>query len=124
MKIAFYGTLMRGYRAQGLLGVEAALRYEGGCRIPGLLWDLGPYPGLTEGNGAVVGEVFSILEEGVLEKLDEFEGDEYVRRRVTLIEPLAEAWVYVLAERPAGAKRIAEGCWRAHKLKRGAARSS
>ncbi|MEZ5363996.1 MAG: gamma-glutamylcyclotransferase family protein [Bryobacterales bacterium] len=124
MKIAFYGTLMRGFRAQGLLQVEAALRYEGVCRISGVLWDLGPYPGLTEGGGAVRGEVFAILDEGVLEKLDEFEGDEYVRRQVTLLEPQTEAWVYVLAQAPAGAKPIESGCWRTHALTRGARRSS
>ena len=111
---------MRGFDAQRRLGVEAALRYEGACRIPGRLWDLGPYPGLTtEGRGAVAGEVFSVLDDDVLDALDVFEGPEYERRRIRLMEPAIEAWVYALRSEPHGRKSVASGCWRTHALRGG-----
>jgi gamma-glutamylcyclotransferase (GGCT)/AIG2-like uncharacterized protein YtfP len=121
--LAFYGTLMRGFDAQKRLGVEAALRYEGLCRIPGELWDLGPYPGLTEGKGEAAGELFSVIEESVIAILDAFEGKEYIRRKVRLVEPEVEAWVYVFRGPLDGCERVASGCWRTHALNRGESRS-
>jgi gamma-glutamylcyclotransferase (GGCT)/AIG2-like uncharacterized protein YtfP len=123
VRIAFYGTLMRGFGAQRRLGVEGALRYEGACRIAGALWDLGPYPGLTEGGGEAAGELFAVLDEAVLATLDEFEGLEYARRRVALIEPPVEAWIYFLAAHPRGRALVPSGCWRTHTLRGGGSRS-
>ena len=112
LKIAFYGTLMRGFGAQRALGLEAALRFEGACRIPGVLWDLGPYPGLTAGDGEVIGELFSLDSESTLAALDEFEGDEYERRELLLADPPVKAWVYLLRQAPEGRPRVESGCWR------------
>jgi gamma-glutamylcyclotransferase (GGCT)/AIG2-like uncharacterized protein YtfP len=123
VKIAFYGTLMRDFDAQRRLGVEAALRYEGSCRIPGVLWDLGPYPGLVGGPGETAGEIYEILDESVLGTLDAFEGPEYERRRVRLLEPLVEAWLYVFVGRLAGLRPVPSGCWRTYALKPGGSRS-
>lgn len=123
LKIAFYGTLMRGFGAQRALGLEAALRFEGACRIPGALWDLGPYPGLTEGEGEVAGELFRIDSEGVLQALDDFEGEEYERRELLLLEPPENAWVYVLRQAPQHRPRVASGCWRTHLATAGERRS-
>jgi gamma-glutamylcyclotransferase (GGCT)/AIG2-like uncharacterized protein YtfP len=111
LKIAFYGTLMRGFGAQRALGLEAALRFEGACRIPGVLWDLGPYPGMTEGEGEVAGELFSLEAESTLDALDEFEGNEYERRELSLLDPPEKAWVYVLRNAPQGRPRVQSGCW-------------
>jgi gamma-glutamylcyclotransferase (GGCT)/AIG2-like uncharacterized protein YtfP len=113
--IAFYGTLMRGCGATfGDVGEATAL--EGPCGIPGLLWDLGEYPGLTEGEGEVVGELHRILDERALETLDAYEdeGSLFLRKRVRLIEPEVEAWVYVYAGSLARATPIVGGCWRTH----------
>ena len=63
MKIAFYGTLMRGFDAQKRLGVEGSLRFERSCRIPGALWDLGTYPALVEGEAETAGEIYEILDQ-------------------------------------------------------------
>lgn len=119
MKLALYGTLMRGCGAAEK--VSAGFRFEGACRIPGALWDLGEYPGLTEGEGAVAGELYTILDEAALSELDAYEdqGCLYLRRCVRLIEPAEEAWVYVYNRPLGGAKRIPSGCWRTHLLRRG-----
>ena len=124
MLIAFYGTLMRGCGATcGDVAEDLAL--EGPCRIPGLLWDLGAYPGLTEGEGAVVGELHRILDENALEKLDAYEGEGslYLRRQVRLIEPAVDAWVYFYNASLAGAPLVPSGCWRTHVATRGGSRS-
>ena len=107
---------MRGAGGVAELGLQEALSYEGPCRIPGALFDLGEYPGLVEGAGVVIGELHTIRDEKALEALDEFEGEGslYVRKRVRLIEPAVEAWVYVYNDSLAGAKPIASGCWRTH----------
>ena len=113
---------MRGFDAQLRLGVEGMLRYEAPCRIPGELWDLGAYPGLVEGAGAAAGELHAILDEDVLTVLDAFEGVEYVRRKVTLLDPPVEAWVYVFVGGLAGRRPVPSGCWRTHALKAGGSR--
>ena len=110
-QIAFYGTLQRAFRVQERLGVAARLRFVGPCRLPGVLYHLGPYPGVSEGEGEVHGELFEILDETVIVELDEFEGPEYERRDVGLLEPEGRAWVYVLVRRPPESRRIASGRW-------------
>ena len=120
MLLAVYGTLMQGCGGDRRAGVAGALRYRGPCRIRGALWDLGKYPGLTAGEGEVLGELAE-LEDSTLAALDAFEdeGSLYVRRRVRLIEPEVEAWVYFYNQSPEGAQRIPGGCWRTH-VRRGA----
>ena len=113
-RVAFYGTLMRGFGAQRALGIEGQLEFEGACRIPGVLWDLGPYPGLTQGLGEVSGELFHLDSSDTLLVLDEFEGEEYVRCEMQLLDPPQRAWVYVLCATPEGRPRVSTGCWRSH----------
>ncbi len=127
MKIAFYGTLMRGFEAQARLGVEALLDYVGPCRIPGLLWDLGAYPGLTPGDGDVAGELFQVLDEAVLAVLDAFEGPNYERRRIELAGPAGSAWVYYFTASVEGRPPVPSSSWRIHteaSVKAGGPRSS
>lgn len=126
MLLALYGTLMRGCGAVERIGAAGGLRYEQACRIPGKLWDLGEYPGLTPGEGEVAGELHTVLDSAVLHSLDAFEeqGSLYVRRRLRLIEPPVEAWVYVYRRPLADAEPIPSGCWRTHLLKRGESQPS
>jgi len=94
-RLAVYGTLRRADGMQEKLGVAALLRFERACVIPGRLIDLGAYPGLIEAEGRVPGELFQVLDPTAWPILDEYEGEEYERRRTVLLEPRAEAWVYV-----------------------------
>lgn len=94
-RLAVYGTLRRGFDVQAKLGVSGRLRFERPCVIPGRLIDLGDYPGLLPGDGRVPGELFGVLDPAVWPILDEYEGEEYERRRTDLLEPRVKAWVYV-----------------------------
>jgi len=105
------------------LGIGDRLRFVGPCLVTGELFDLDHYPGLRHGDGRVIAELYALLDIGVLQDLDEFEGytashprnSLYIRERVALIEPQgAEAWLYVYNTVPDARARIASGDWRAH----------
>ena len=90
-----YGTLMRGYPLHRALAGGATLLGEG--RAAGRLLDLGRYPGLVKGRGAVRGEVYRLDDPQLLSVLDREEGYNFVRRHavVTLVDGRrARAWVY------------------------------
>jgi gamma-glutamylcyclotransferase (GGCT)/AIG2-like uncharacterized protein YtfP len=116
--VAFYGTL-RDERLRRRLGVLAMLEPRGPCRIPGQLYDLGPYPALvTDFGGVALGELFAVLDPGALTILDAYEGvvhadpegSEYVRRTLPLIEPRVPAWVYIY-QGPLKGSYITSGDW-------------
>lgn len=50
------------------------------------------YPGFVPGNGKVIGDVY-LIDSSLFDKLDEFEGDEYIRTKVRTSSDL-ECWVY------------------------------
>lgn len=88
-----YGTLRRG-ELRDINRLQPAPRWVGPASVPGVLHDLGAYPGLLLGGpGRVRGEVYEISAE--LERLlDEIEevwpqpSGEYVKREVrVLLEP-------------------------------------
>jgi gamma-glutamylcyclotransferase (GGCT)/AIG2-like uncharacterized protein YtfP len=121
--IAFYGLLLGGLRAEAVPGLPEGLRYERPCRIPGVIYDLGGFPGLRAGEGEVSGELYALERPAVLEHLDAFEGFDpadperslYVRRRLMLLEPPARAWVYLYNGDPGGRPVIHSGDWRAYR---------
>lgn len=117
--IALYGSLRRGESAHAGLRLERLLRYLGPCRLQGLLYDLGDYPGLLTGAGKVRADLFEIAAPHALEILDAFEECDlrnphaglYRRETVTLTAPRQRAWVY-LYNRPVGnAIHIESGDW-------------
>ena len=60
--IFFYGTLMRTFPLRARVGIDDWLEYVGDGRVPGLLFDLGAYPGLVaDASSEVCGEVYKIL---------------------------------------------------------------
>jgi gamma-glutamylcyclotransferase (GGCT)/AIG2-like uncharacterized protein YtfP len=81
------------------------LRHVGGCLIPGRLYQMGAYPALKPGHGAVRGELFELPWLFDFAALDRYENYHpakpwacrYVRRRIRLLEPAVVAWVYVYA---------------------------
>lgn len=127
-RIAFYGSLMLPFPTLDRLDLAGRLELLGPCLIPGRLHDLGPYPGLAPGQGRVRGQLFAIGDSGALTVLDRFEGfdqndraaSEYLRRRLTLLEPAGvDAWVYVLNRDVAGLPAIEGGDWARHQAERG-----
>ncbi len=124
-RIAFYGTLRRGEAGYHQLGLAKELRFLGTGGVPGLLYDLGPYPALVRGEGVVVAELFEVPDDRILKALDHFEGFDpmnpetslFVRRETNLTDGSGVAWVYYFGagERlPAGAMLIPSGDWLRH----------
>lgn len=119
--LAVYGTLMGGQSYDGRPPVEELMRSLGPCRIPGVLFSEGLYPWLVEGEGEVAGELYEVADpESTFALLDAYENDDrhtdagagrYERRRIALLEPRVEAWVYVWDGPPRG-EPLDEGDWR------------
>ncbi len=133
--IAVYGSLLRAEGGLSALGAAALLAYIGPAQIRGELFDLGDYPGLCwdgqtpRGQVGVAGELFAIRDSSVLAILDDYEGcgsgsarpDNSVgfqRRRVPLIQPTVEAWVYLYYGSVIGLPRILGVTWSEYKTAR------
>lgn len=123
-RVALYGTLRPGAWDDpdviGLpLGLAPMLRWQGYCQIRGQLVDLGAYPGLVDGDGLVVAELFGIADDRALAIMDEHEcfvegrprGSLFVRRAVMLAMPPVAAWVYAYNRDPAGLPVVLGGDW-------------
>lgn len=70
MKVFVYGTLLKGMEREAML---ADSEFLGSATITANLFDLGWYPGVTEGNSTVFGELYRIDQE-TLDYLDMIEG--------------------------------------------------
>lgn len=116
---AVYGLLRKGASGFAQFGLEQAFRPLGPCRIPGIIHDLGGYPGLVAGEGEVVGELFEVVDATVIAQLDAFEeydpaaehASRYLRWRLRLLAPEADAWVYVWNRPVTGFPRVGNGDW-------------
>ncbi|MBA3594271.1 MAG: gamma-glutamylcyclotransferase [Polaromonas sp.] len=123
-----YGTLRRG-DVRDITRLQPAPQFVGVGSVAGLLYDLGPYPGLLlGGEGRVTGEVYAISAE--LERLlDEIEevwpqqSNEYFKREVAVRMDTAPTGggpaclVYEInPDRLAGCPVIAGGDWRRRRL--------
>jgi len=116
---AVYGLLRKGASGFAEFGLARAFRPLGPCRIPGVIHDLGGYPGLVAGQGEVIGELFEVTDVSVIARLDAFEdydphkpeGSRYLRRRIRLLSPDAEAWVSVWNRPVSGFARVESGDW-------------
>ena len=121
--VAVYGSLRRGHGIMPRLVPEGRLRFTRCGRIRGVLYDLGSYPGLIDGGGNVVGEIYRIRTPDVLTVLDDYEDFDpenpeesiFVRRAVPLIHPGLTAWVYFYNGPIAGYRKVPSGDWNAHK---------
>jgi gamma-glutamylcyclotransferase (GGCT)/AIG2-like uncharacterized protein YtfP len=117
--IAVYGLLRAGESGFARFGLADAFKPLGPCQIPGVLWDLGRFPGLVAGQGQVVGELFELVDASVMPQLDAFEDywpddpdrSRYDRVKLTLLEPQRQAWVYVWRLGLETATRIESGDW-------------
>ena len=115
---------MRGYPLREHADIEPWIGFVAGGSVRGALFDLGPYPALVAGDGAVRGEVYACLDPArLLPRIDALEhydprrprGGEY--RREEMAARLDDGrrlpvWAYVY-NRPLGrAARVAGGDYR------------
>jgi len=117
MRVFVYGTLRRGQGNHVVLDgarfVRTARTLEGWAML-----DLGAFPGVVPGDGAIVGELYEVSQH-VLKRLDRLEGHPtfYHRERVQLAGG-GEALMYVLThpEDYRNREPIAGGDWCARTL--------
>ena len=114
-----YGTLMPGLRLQAEMH---GARFVAAAQVPGRLVDVGRFPGLLQGEGAVTGEVYEV-DDAQLARLDVVEGmvrgdraaSQYWREEVTVLSgPLQGQTVqtYVYNRPVDGCTPIAHGDYR------------
>ena len=111
---------MRGYGLHRVLTGRAT--YVGAGRVRGTLLDLGAYPGLVAGRGAVSGEVYRLDAPELLPDVDREEGYNFERRRrrIALSDGrTAWAWAYHYRGPRQRALVIAHGDYRRARPPRG-----
>jgi len=107
-----YGTLRRGGSHHRLLAGAGFL----GAWISGphyRMLDMGSYPALVEGDGAMAGEVYRI-DPDMLPALDAYEGCPGDYRRGSVDTPYGAAWVYLWDRPVPPVPVVAGGDWLGH----------
>lgn len=120
-----YGTLRPSLAAGGPARLVHGLDVAGPATAPGVLVDLGDYPGLVAGDGVVHGDLLRVTDPARLRALDAYEEcggpDPLFRRERTVVSlpdgTTVEAWVYRYARSPQGVA-IAGGDYAAHVARR------
>jgi gamma-glutamylcyclotransferase (GGCT)/AIG2-like uncharacterized protein YtfP len=116
-----YGTLRPTLAADGPARLVEDLEVVGPASVPGVLLDLGDYPGLIAGAGIVHGELLRVVDPARLAALDAYEecgGPKPLFRRERMVArrvdgTTVDAWAYRYARPPRGAV-IAGGDYAAH----------
>ncbi len=67
------------------------------------------YPGMIEGDSKVWGDVY-LIDPKVLDQLDEFEGEEYIRKKIRTSTDL-NCWIYIYKDDISNHKEIKSGDW-------------
>jgi gamma-glutamylcyclotransferase (GGCT)/AIG2-like uncharacterized protein YtfP len=113
---------MSGQGGQQLAGVNGQLTFVGACSLPGVLYDLGDYPGLIEGEGIVRAEIYSLPDKAALAKLDAYEGFQegdptalFIRRRISIDSENPECWVYYYNRDLTGHLPLKTGDWMSYR---------
>ena len=112
-----YGTLRPALARGEPAGLIRGLRHCGTATVRGLLYDLGGYPGLVQGEGLVQGDLLEITSPEQLAALDAYEecdGPRPLYRRELLPAVRADGeealvWVYLYARPLAAARPIPGG---------------
>jgi gamma-glutamylcyclotransferase (GGCT)/AIG2-like uncharacterized protein YtfP len=111
-----YGTLRRGSRNKFARLLHAHARFLDNARMPGRLYQPSHYPGAVlpdQPDDWVRGEVFQLDNPGILPALDEYEGPEFERTKVTVHLDTGEQikpWVYLFTGKRRG-RPIKSGDW-------------
>jgi gamma-glutamylcyclotransferase (GGCT)/AIG2-like uncharacterized protein YtfP len=121
--VALYGSLMREFDEQDIIGVRDKLEYVGECTLAGELYSLGEWPGMVSGDGHVLAELFKVKDESAFAALDKAEhfvpaeptGCKYLRRSVHLVKPSIDAWTYIYNWPLTDEPHIPGGSWSQHR---------
>ena len=93
--------------AKSLLG---ATKHCGKANITGKLYKVNEfYPGWVPGDGKVWGDVY-LIDPIIFEKLDDFEGTEYIRVKIRTSTDI-ECWIYQYKHDVSNFKEIIGGDW-------------
>lgn len=116
LPLAVYGTLRPGGRAYAAFGLAHRTRHLGPCCIPGRIVDLGGYPGLLPAQGqdassGVAADLLELLDPALWDELDAYEGPDYVRAAVRLLDPDRDAQVWLWRHDAAGAAPVPDNDW-------------
>jgi len=100
-----YGTLRPSLASAATHALVHDLERAGAATMRGVLYDLGPYPAMTRGDGVVHGELLCVHDAARLRALDayeecggpapRFERVEGIARRADGVEVAAAAYLYV-----------------------------
>lgn len=122
MKLFVYGTLLKGLERESVL---AESKYLGTVVIQARMFNLGNYPGIIDGEGQVIGEIYEI-DQPTLNKLDQVEGyfpdepkgSEYIRKEVRIVSTEIEDTVvaYFYNQQVEESDRILSGDYRKYRL--------
>lgn len=110
MRVFCYGTLKRGHYNNAVLRSAVFIRED---RAPGVMFNLGPYPGVIPYPwGEVKGEVFQIDGE-ILRRLDQLEGHPHMyKREVVTLASGDEAYIYYYNRSVMGKAEVPYGDWK------------
>lgn len=116
-----YGTLRRDVVAGPAVGdaLKTGADWQGIATVTGRLYAVAHYPGLVNGGGRerVIGDLWRLRDEALLERVDAYEGPGYGReRRTVTLQPRFGgkrhcAWVYRWLGPVAEEDRIPRGDW-------------
>lgn len=106
-----YGTLRSEFDNPYARRLRAEAEFVGAAEVAGAIFQVAHYPGYRpEPAGTVRGEVYRLRSPArTLADLDEYEGEEYVRVLVQLLQPTCEAWIYQYAAPLPLERRIVSG---------------
>jgi gamma-glutamylcyclotransferase (GGCT)/AIG2-like uncharacterized protein YtfP len=125
-----YGTLLPGRAPRHLLGVVQELRSVGPASVPGLLYDLGEYPGAVvdqKCESSIMGHVFELpAHESLLTTLDRYEGFDpadragslFVRERYEVVTSDGQSpscWIYIYNRDPDNTQVVPHGDYARHR---------
>jgi gamma-glutamylcyclotransferase (GGCT)/AIG2-like uncharacterized protein YtfP len=121
-----YGTLRPSLATGGHARLVHDLEVVGPATVPGVLLELGDYPGLVAGDGLVHGDLLRITDAARLPALDAYEecgGQEPLFRRERMVARLGDgtafdAWGYRYARPQRAATIIDGGDYAAHVARR------
>lgn len=104
-----YGTLRKGESNQGFLSASEFLgRHE---TLPEYaLYDLGPYPAVTQGHSSIVGEVY-LIDDATLARIDQLEDVPVEYRREQIETPFGQAWIYLYQDTSKLDVLLSSGDW-------------
>lgn len=118
-KVFVYGTLRQGFGAYSMFMANGT-EFVGSDRISGTMYTLGGFPGVRLGDATsfdtegpkVLGEVYTVTDDNVPDRLDRYEGYPYLYDRKQVQTENGElAWVYEINRDQPADRIVHSGDW-------------